>query len=73
MSKQVKNISGQRLAIPNVGVVEADAMVTVPDDFHNPNFEVAKSETPAETKARKEGKSADNAPKEEKEGDKKSK
>ena len=66
MSKRVKNISGQKLAIPNVGVVEADATVVVSDDFHNPNFEVAKSETPAAAKGK-----ADNAPK--KEGDKKSK
>lgn len=66
MSKKVKNISGKSLAIPNIGVVKADHTVTVPDDFHNPNFEVAKSEKPAEAKNK-----AGNAPK--KEGDKKNK
>lgn len=64
MSKKVKNISGQSLAIPDVGVVKAGDMVTVSDDFHNPNFEVAKSGNSADEKA-------DNAPK--KKGDKKSK
>lgn len=49
MSKTVKNISGQRLAIPDIGVVEADATVSVPDTFNNPNFEVAKVGKPAET------------------------
>ena len=50
MSKIVKNISGQSLAIPHIGVVEADDTVTVPDNFNNPNFEVAKEGKPAKEK-----------------------
>ena len=73
MSKKVKNIAGQRLAIPNIGVVEADAIVTVPDSFNNPNFEVAKSEKPAVSKKEEKTETVENAPTEEKKGDKKSK
>jgi len=48
MSKIVKNISGETLSIPNIGTVEADKTVTVPDDFSNPNFEVARVGKPTE-------------------------
>lgn len=41
--KLVKNISEQDLSIPDVGVIKAGETGTVPDDFNNPNFEVAKS------------------------------
>ncbi len=39
MSKIVKNISDKKLAIPNVGEVEAGETIEVSDGFHNANFE----------------------------------
>lgn len=48
MYKKVKNISDQLLSIPDVGVVEAGATITVPVDFNNPNFEVVEFETSTE-------------------------
>ena len=45
MSKIVKNISGQDLVIPNVGVVKAGETKKVNDDFNNANFEVVKEES----------------------------
>ncbi len=47
--KTVKNISNKPLAIPNIGIVDAGDTVAVPDSFHNPNFEVAKSGKSADT------------------------
>lgn len=69
MSKKVKNVSGQDLALINIGVVKAGETVTVPDDFNNPNFEVAGSGKTAEA-AEKSDADAD-APKSKEKGDKK--
>jgi hypothetical protein len=46
--KTVKNISEQELAIPEVGVVKSNETISVPDDFHNANFEVVKSKSKSE-------------------------
>ncbi len=51
--KQVKNISDQELAVHGVGMVKPEQVVSVPDDFHNGNFEdvtgeAAKDETKTE-------------------------
>lgn len=54
MSKKVKNISGQRLAIPRVGVAQAGEIITVPDGFNNPNFEPVKSGESKESTTQKE-------------------
>lgn len=43
MSKIVKNISDNELALVGIGVVKAGETVTVPDNFNNPNFEVVKN------------------------------
>ncbi len=40
--KTVKNISGQELIIPNIGIVKADEIITVDENFNNANFEVVK-------------------------------
>lgn len=72
MSKTVKNITESELSLPNIGVVAAGETVTVPDDFHNPNFEVVKSgKDAASSEKKKEDDAAPNAPKTEKKGDKK--
>lgn len=47
-TKVVKNISGQDLVIPNVGLVKAGETIKVSKDFHNGNFEVVKDEVKKE-------------------------
>lgn len=50
MPKQAKNISGQTLSVIGVGVVKADEVVEVPDDFNNPNFEIVSNGSKPDTK-----------------------
>lgn len=37
--KKVKNISGQTLILPDIGVIESDGIIEVPKEFRNANFE----------------------------------
>ena len=37
--KNYKNISGQNLTLPGIGVVKADEVIEQPDGFNNANFE----------------------------------
>ncbi len=46
----VKNISGQELAIPNVGNVPAGETVEVEKGFHNSNFEIVETATRESTR-----------------------
>lgn len=55
-TKHVKNVSGIEQIIVGIGHVAADALVEVPADFHNANFEdveAPKAESASE-KRRKE-------------------
>ena len=36
---KVKNITKEELMVPNVGIIKPGAIVEVPEDFHNINFE----------------------------------
>lgn len=46
-TKTVRNVSGETLTVPDIGVVEAGATIAVPADFHNANFEtVLEKEAP---------------------------
>ena len=60
MTKIVKNISGQELSIPGIGVVQPGENATVPADFHSANF----SEVGAEgaSKAAPDGDETDDQP-----------
>ena len=42
-TKQVKNISGLKLSVVGIGIVEAEEVVTVPQGFNNGNFKQVKA------------------------------
>jgi hypothetical protein len=45
-----KNISGEDLSIPNVGIVKAGEARFMPEGFHNANFEEIPADKPAQKK-----------------------
>lgn len=47
-TKNVRNITENELVIPEIGVVPAGAIIVVPAEFNNANFEVVKTETKKE-------------------------
>jgi hypothetical protein len=55
--KQVKNISGQELMIPGIGMVSPDSTLNVPADFNNANFVVVEEKVEEKEKSKKEIKS----------------
>ena len=51
-----KNISGQDLEIPGIGVIKADEVIEQPDGFNNANFVKVEEETKEKIKRKEESK-----------------
>ena len=52
---QYKNISGQDLQLPGIGMVKADEVIEQPDGFNNANFEkVGEADVKKNTEAKEE-------------------
>ena len=52
MTKQVKNISGHELSIPNIGIVASGDTIKVDESFHNSNFETVSPSSRSESRRR---------------------
>ena len=50
---KVKNISGKDLTLIGIGIVPADGVADVPEDFNNVNFEKIEAKKEAKTEPEK--------------------